>query len=103
MMRIFWERTGEGGWISVTWGLFVIKGHPCQNDPGVVSSFTSGMGWQGQGEDGHGCHHPLASLGMSPTGATGDGAVVVSWITPRGYQVSGYPSPVQRGIPWRLE
>lgn len=62
------ERAGVG--ISVTWGLFVIKGHPWQNDPSVVSSFTSGWGGgdrlrTGTAPTTHWCHwecHPLVSL-----------------------------------------
>lgn len=56
-----------------------------------------GMGWQGQGEEGHGSHHPLVSLVMkTPVGGRNRfhhrGAVILSWKTLRG--ISEYPSLV---------
>lgn len=40
MLTIFGE--GRGGEFRSLWGLLVIKGHPCQNEASVVSSFASG-------------------------------------------------------------
>lgn len=104
---------GKGGGISVTWGLFVVKGHPCQNDPSVVSSFTSGWGGRDRVRTGTAptahwrhweCHPPVPLLMKTLVGGRNCfhywGAVILSWITLRG--TSGYPSRVPQSIGmWR--
>lgn len=71
-MRIFWERRVGGGGFQSLGGSLLLKVTRARMIP-AWSHPSPRDGWWGQGEDGHGSHHPLVSLGMSLTGGEDSG------------------------------